>query len=82
MVCEGAGLGMAPPPAGFEAFVEQKLGELERRMRDYVDCKVAEVMKLFEEKLEHGREQKALIDCSHREHKAQHNGLNCEEKLD
>lgn len=36
-------------PSSIEAFVEQRLAELEERMHSYVDGKVAEVMKHIEQ---------------------------------
>lgn len=50
---QGAGRNSTDPVnCSIEAFVEQKMGELEERMRSYIDGKVAEIMKHIEVKLD------------------------------
>ena len=42
--------GHASSPSSIEAFVEQRLAELESRMRSYVDSKVVEIMEYIDKK--------------------------------
>lgn len=72
-----------PTPSSIEAFVEQKLGELEERLRSYVDAKVAEIMELIEVKLERNRDTDMQVGINgDREHNATiHSESNLEEKL-